>query len=231
MPQPIKTVQIQLTPIEDRTPVKVPIKPPLLYFSIYYRDAEHSFQRASQTRERELRARADWRPRIDKFVAIEVYTEAQFADAWASIAKAAREGNYMVAEGYLFTHASKPGGNNSGLEFAAVPGTGDGTVDKTELMNLAVLPWRKSGTLFLHGCNTGRTGERRNWSPAELLANAQGVATSGTLGFSYFSSSPASYTKIAPDTSNVYLLPFKHGKNGMFGDGSAIPTKVFHPAK
>ncbi|EYS94111.1 hypothetical protein CF68_24975, partial [Cupriavidus sp. SK-4] len=180
--QPIKTVRVRLTPIEDRTPVKVLIAPPLLYFSIYYRDSEHSFRRASQTMERTLKARADWKLQTDKYVAIEVYTEAQFTDAWASIARAAREGNYVVAEGHLFTHASKPGGENSGLEFAAVPGTGDGTVNKAELTKLAVLPWRKSGMLFLHGCNTARTGEKRNWTPAELLANAQRIAASGTLG-------------------------------------------------
>lgn len=61
---------------------------------------------------------------------------------------------------HLFAHASKPDGESNGLEFAAIPGTGAGALDKTELMRLPVLLWRKNGELVLCDCNTSRTGER-----------------------------------------------------------------------
>ncbi|WP_454722749.1 MULTISPECIES: hypothetical protein [Cupriavidus] len=170
-----------------------------------------------------------WHSGKDRILFEEVYTEIDFRRAWNRIEKEAREGGYVVQEGHLFTHASKPGGENSGLEFAAVPDTGDGTINQSEMANLSVLPWRKNGKLYLHGCNTGRTGERRNWTPAEAFANTQKVDTTGTLGFSYFSTSRRKYEKISGTSTTVYLLPFRRGKNGIFGDGTVIPPKTFQP--
>lgn len=220
-----------MTPKANTSPVKINVSPPTLYFSIYYRDAEHSFRRASETVVHAIKSGDSWNPGRDKFLAIEVYTETEFATAWTRIGEEAENGGYVVAEGHLFTHASKPGGENSGLEFAAVPGTGDGTINRSEMMNLPVLPWRKTGRLFLHGCNTGRAGERRNWTPAEVLADSQNVEATGTLGFSYFSTSPEVYSKITENSPKIYLLPFKRGKNAIFGDGSIIPTRIFLPKK
>jgi hypothetical protein len=67
-------------------------------------------------------------------------------------------------------------------------------------------------------------------TPAEDKAH-QGVETTGTLGFSYFSTSSQAYAKIGNDSATVYLLPFRRGKNGMFGDGSAMQAKTFYPTK
>jgi len=222
-------VEVLLTSIEDRTPARVSMVPPKLFFSIYYRDEENSFRRATKTMERSIKNTKVWDSDRDKFISVEVYTEAEFAEAWSRVASTANDGGFHVEQGHLFTHASKPG--NSGLEFAHAPGAGDGTISKAEMSALAVLPWRKSGKLFLHGCNTGLTGEKRSWTPAQVFADRQRVRTSGTLGYSYFSTSRERYIKIDDKSEAIYLLPFRRGKNGMFGNGAAIPTRTFDPTK
>ncbi|WP_416052347.1 hypothetical protein [Cupriavidus basilensis] len=122
----------KMTPAQDRNPIKAPVRPPLLYFSIYYYDKYHSFKKAAETKEREIRNSSKWDQSKDTYIAIEVLTEADFLAAWDRIASVANQDGRVIAEGHLFTHASKPGGESSGLEFAAIPGTGDGTLDKAE---------------------------------------------------------------------------------------------------
>ncbi len=170
-------------------------------------------------------------PAQDTFVSTEVRTEADFRAAWARMMKLAKDESYVVAEGHLFTHASKPKGGRGGLEFAAIPGTGDGTITREEVSQLDRLPWRKGGSLVLYGCNTGKTGEDRSWTPAQAFADAQGVQTTGTTGYAYFSKSRDKHVRISDDSTEVYLRPYKWGKNGYFGDGEAMPDQTFTPAK
>ncbi|MFT0732903.1 hypothetical protein [Ralstonia wenshanensis] len=228
---PVHSADLLFTPVEDRNAIKVDVPSKRLYFSIYYYTKDDAFKRASQTKEREIKSRSDWKPARDTFVAIEVRTEADFRAAWARVMKQAKDEGYVVAEGHLFTHASKPKGGRGGLEFAAIPGTGDGTITREEVSQLAKLPWQKTGELILYGCNTGRAGEGRSWTPAQAFADAQGVKTSGTTGYAYFSTSRDKHVKITDDSTEVYLHPYKWGKNGYFGDGEAMPDKIFTPAK
>lgn len=123
---PVHSAQLPLTPVEDRNAIKIHVPSKQLYFSIYYYTADNAFKRASETKEREIKNRPDWNPAQDTFVATEVRTEADFRAAWARVMKLAKDEGYVVAEGHLFTHASKPKGGHGGLEFAAIPGTGDG---------------------------------------------------------------------------------------------------------
>ncbi|MHA7683174.1 EF-hand domain-containing protein [Cupriavidus sp. PET2-C1] len=219
----------KMTPAQDRNPIKAPVRPPLLYFSIYCHDKYHSFKKAAETKEREILKSTKWDQSKDIYIAIEVLTEADFLAAWDRIASVANQDGRVIAEGHLFTHASKPGGESSGLEFAAIPGTGDGTIDKAELMRLPVLPWRKTGELVLYGCNTSRTGERREWTPAQIFADRQRVKTTGQPAFSDFSNRPDKYSRISPDSENIYLFPFHRGQNGRFGNGSRYPSQSFEP--
>lgn len=227
----IHSAQLPLTPVDDRNAIKVHVPSKRLYFSIYYYTADNAFKRASQTKEREIKRRSDWNPAQDTFVATEVRTEADFRAAWARMMKLAKEEGFVVAEGHLFTHASKPKGGRGGLEFAAIPGTGDGTITREEVSQLDRLPWSKSGSLVLYGCNTGKTGEGRSWTPAQAFADAQGVQTTGTTGYAYFSKSRDKHVKISDDSTEVYLHPYKWGKNGYFGDGETMPDQTFTPAK
>lgn len=67
--------------------------------------------------------------------------------------------------------------------------------------------------------------------PIQAFADAQGVKTTGTTGYAYFSKSRDKHIRISDDSTEVYLHPYKWGKNGYFGDGEAMPDQTFTPAK
>ena len=223
------TLTATLTHKSDKTPVRVPVPKKRLTFGIYYQVKDHAFKRALETEVQELKATSSWDSARDVVILKEVRHEEDFKRVWAEIAMEARSQSLEVARGLLFLHASKPTGENSGFEFAPMAPGADATLKKDEMHALTKLPWAPSAKLDLRGCNTGMVGERRSWAVAEVMAKAQGVKTSGQMGYSYFSTSKSHYEEASPSSKVVYLWAFHRKKNDILGDGSAMPEKVFNP--
>lgn len=218
-----------LTPKSDRTPVPVKVPKKRLTFGIYYQVKDHAFKRALETEVQEMQASPSWDAARDIVLMKEVRHEDDFKRVWAEIAMEARAQKLDVVRGLLFLHASKPTGENSGFEFApATPGA-DATLKKDEMNALPKLPWSAGAKLDIRGCNTGMAGERRSWAVAEVMAKAQGVATSGQMGYSYFSTDKHHHEEASPYSKKIYLWAFRRKKNDLLGDGSAMPEKVFNP--
>lgn len=105
----------------------------------------------------------------------------------------------------------------------------DATLKEDEMRALPKLPWAPGAKLDLRGCNTGMVAERRSWAVAEVMAKAQGVKTSGQMGYSYFSTSKSHCEEASPSSKVVYLWAFHRKKNDILGDGSTMPEKAFNP--
>jgi hypothetical protein len=96
-------------------------------------------------------------------------------------------------------------------------GKDDGTLTQKDIGKLWKLKWDKNAKLYLHGCNTGNKGER-GWCPAEEFSKTQKVTAYGEPGYSYFSTSPDSYSTINEDELGgsddpVYLHAYDRGQN------------------
>jgi len=194
-----------------------------LYFTIYYPVADNAFKRAAETWEAEIRAGADFCA-ADKVIVLPAKTESTFKAAWASVASHAA--NYDLHHGALFTHASKDDNPApDGLEFKP-DATSDGTLTRTDIAALSVLPWGSGAQLTLMGCNTGLT-DKRGWSPAGEFAKAQGVPTMGQTGYAYFSTSPSWYSEIDASSTNVYLWAFRRGRNTLLGSGERMSGRIY----
>jgi hypothetical protein len=111
------------------------------------------------------------------------------------------------------------------LEFRPSPAD-DGTLSRTEISGLKVLPWHDDGALVLTGCNTGVVG-KRGWCPASVFAARQKVRTLGQLGYAYFSKSWSSYETIGSFDKRICLWAFKRRRNGMLGDGARMAGRVY----
>lgn len=226
--KPIHSHVGSMTPKSDTSPIKVKVPRRRLIFGIYYRVDDHAFKRALQTELELVRASVEWNPDRDVIITKEVKHEPEFKSAWQDIHKETLTSNFEVIQGYVFTHASKPTGERSGLEFAPAHGS-DATLRRDEIEALAKMPWAKNALLDMRGCNTAMTGERRSWSIAEVMAKSQGVKTVGQMGYSYFSESRTEYKAITGATPKLYLWAFHRKKNELFGDGSMIPAKTYTP--
>lgn len=226
--KPIHSHSGSLTPKTDKSPIKVKVPRRRLIFGIYYQVEDHAFKRALQTELDLVRASVMWDPDRDIIVMKEVRHEPDFKRAWTDIHAETQTSNFEVIKGYVFTHASKPTGERSGLEFAPLNGA-DATLRRDEIEALAKMPWSSDAILDLRGCNTAMVGERRSWSIAEVMAKAQGVKTVGQMGYSYFSESRMEYVPITPSTKRVHLWAFHRKKNQLLGDGSMIPAKTYTP--
>lgn len=224
----IHTHRAALTPKSITEPVRVKVPRRRLIFGIYYRVADNAFKRALSTELALLKASVEWMPERDIIITKEVKHEDDFKGAWKDIHAESQAGNIEVIQGYVFTHASKPTGERSGLEFAPVNGA-DATLRRDEMESLEKMPWASYARLDMRGCNTGMTGERRAWSIAEVMAESQRVLTIGQMGYSYFSASRSEYVEINEQTLNVYLWAYHRKKNDHFGDGSMIPAKIYQP--
>ena len=224
------------------------------YVSIYYKDSNQSFKRASDTWAREVKNRPQWDSHCDVVIQKEVSTTHGFITAWGDINTDVKNrikkfpDDQRIPEMTLFIHASNKG-RVAGLEF------GDGTLEKKYIKSLVKLDWTDDGLIDLHGCYTGLTtgtldkryhavhlghniyvgvGPRNyvlDLSVAEWFRDGQNVKTIGEMGASYFSESPTEYRPIDQDgntSTDVYLGVYNRGyHNNLFGDGSAIPGKVF----
>lgn len=224
------TIQIaKFTPKSDREPVRIKVSKNRLTFGIYYQVKDHAFKRALDSEIQELKSSQNWDSEKDVLILKEVRHEEDFKKAWTEIALHARTHRFEVIRGYLFLHASKPTGDNSGFEFAPVTSGADATLKKNEMHALEKLPWGAGARLDLRGCNTGMVGERRPWAVAEVMAKAQGVRTVGQMGYSYFSTAKTHYEEATLTSKVVYLWAFRRKKNDFIGDGKAIPAKEFLP--
>jgi hypothetical protein len=196
-----------------------------IYFAIYYKVDDHAFRYAANYWKRQVTA-SPVDPASIQFVMREVSTAAEFKAAWNDIYKVTQAAGAGAKEGRVFSHASLDS-SQDGLEFRK-DANEDGTISKGELASLPKLQWVPGGTLVLHGCNSGVTGDR-GWTPAEVLAKSQGVPTTGQTGYAYFSQQYGSYLEWHPSYSVVYLWAYKRRLNSMFGDGTRMPGKVFTP--
>jgi len=213
-----------------------PIKK-LLYFSIYYIVNDDAFKIAANTWRNDLNL-SDSSTTDVCYISYDVKSEPQFKSAWTSIFTLANEGNYLVEKGSLFTHASDSI-KNSGLEFKEIPDDpnadeyekGEATLRLDEMKQLEILPWSKSGQLWLNGCNTAI--ERYGWTPAQVFADRQKVKTYGQVGFAYFSEKKETYDRFDSwGNDPLYLRAYKRSDNVRQGEestGKAIPEKEFNP--
>jgi hypothetical protein len=194
-----------------------------LNFAIYYRVPDRAFERAADTWEAEA-SKAIGSGAL--FLKEGVSTEADVLAAWTRILDRATREGLPVYAGQIFSHASK-GSRNDGLEFQ--PGEDeDGTIDRTGIQSMPVLPWDPQGTLTLTGCNTGLVGTR-GWCPASDFATHQKVHTVGQAGYGYFSTQTRRYSRIDDSSTTVYLWAYRRGKNGAFGDGMRINGTLYDP--
>lgn len=179
------------------------------YFAIYYfdKDGSRAFERAAETWRRSVSAKPGYA--AERFLAIEVKTEAEFVDAWLRIDSEARQQNAWVREGHIYTHASQTG-SETGLEFFPTPG-GHGTLTRAEIEALPKLPWHPDGELAIHSCNSGV--DRDGWNPTRSFAASQGVRTSGQTGSAFFSQREDEWVEIQPGSPHVFLRAYYHGRN------------------
>ncbi|MFO1359392.1 hypothetical protein [Plasticicumulans sp.] len=197
-----------------------------LFFSIYYRVADHAFKRAAATWKAAIGKQFAFDPINDIYLEQEVVTETQFKAAWDTIAVYALDHNCEVWAGHLLTHASKDT-NDDGLEFKKDDGD-DGTLKRHEIMALPILPWSKYGALILGGCNTGLSG-KRGWTPAQVFAQQQRIITLGQTGYAYFSNAWNDYSESSPSDTSICLWAYARGKNGKLGNGNRLPGSIFLP--
>ncbi|MBI4905195.1 MAG: carboxypeptidase regulatory-like domain-containing protein [Acidobacteria bacterium] len=195
-----------------------------LYFAIYYTAADNAFKRAADTWKAEIQPKMD--KGNDTVQMIEVKSEGEFKTAWETLLKEGNKSGWKVAEGRIFSHASK-GDKQDGLEFMGGGGE-DGTVSQKEMISLAKLNWSATGRLVLHGCNTGLSGGR-GWTPAGAFAKTQGVPTTGQTGYAYFSRQWTTYDEIDATCTGIYLWAYSRGKNGALGSGARMEGAVFKP--
>jgi hypothetical protein len=197
---------------------------PGLYFAIYYEVPDRAFYRAAWTWAMETLGGTTT---PDTYLVLEpVATEADFRRAWETVDNESKRVEMPIAEGQIFSHASK-GSNVDGLEFR--PGSdGDGTLSQSDVLGLPRLNWASDAQLVLTGCNTGLAGTR-GWAPAGVFARRQGVTTIGQAGYGYFSTNRSAYSEINANSQTVYLWAYKRGRNGMLGGGGRMPGVVFAP--
>jgi hypothetical protein len=201
-----------------------------VFFGIYYVKPgdDGAFGRAAATWMREVQANPDYNPATDWPILKPVTTEGDFKGAWNELYTfVASKPGAVVVQGHLFTHASKEGGANTGLEFMPDRDSDpedDATLTAAEIRGLPKLPWDTSqGELVLHGCLTGLASKVDGTIPAQVFAQSQGVVTVGQTGSADFSSQDQSYWPIFPigegfgDRSkmskDVYLWAYNKAKH------------------
>jgi hypothetical protein len=194
-----------------------------LYFAIYYWSADDAFKRAAATWSAMAQSRMN--KSQDQMVLVEVRTESAFKAKWDLVYQMGNQPGWKVAQGRLFTHASK-GSRRDGLEFE--PGDDDGTLVEGEIRSLPKLNWSDDGTLVLHGCNTG-ISMQRGWNPAEVFAQTQGVETVGQAGYAYFSKQQWAHDTISASDRTIYLWAYARGQNDWGWNSPRIPGITFRP--
>jgi len=193
-----------------------------IFFDIRYvnpeKDAAKSFIKAAETQKRKAWARGfDEYNEGDVWWSFEVTTECDITTAWQKIYDLQQRYDMKIEEGHIFTHASK-NGDLTGLTFATIGCTEDGTLSLAEIKNLPKLKWSNNSTLFLYGCRTGlHISEKDNRSIADVFFENQDINTTKALmGYGYFSYSPTTYQAIADvvgDTKDIYLLAYNRRQN------------------
>jgi LysM repeat protein len=215
------------------------ILPRRLYFSIYYQVSDGAFKKASDTWKTTIQGDPKkWNPDLDIFLDFEVKFETMFIAAWKKIKSTEEKQAMTVAEGSVFSHSSKSDVEKGGLEFRpdsidrAVAPFENGTLNKTEIAALPKLHWSNLGALYLHGCNTGKKIEGRNWTTGSVFADTQQIKTYGEAGYSYFSSSKENYVETTPADKSVYLHAYLRAKNVTLkigGSGQRIASTLHTP--
>jgi hypothetical protein len=197
-----------------------------LYFAIYYWSDDNAFKRAAESWSTTVQGGSGYNQSTDAVRTFEVKTEGQFKAAWEKLLQEGSKSGWKVAEGRIFSHASK-GDSSDGLEFLGGGGD-DGTISQKEMGALARLNWSATGKIILHGCNTGLYGGR-GWTPASAFAKTQGVPTTGQAGFAYFSKQWSTYDETDATSTGIYLWAYRRRRNGWTGNGERIPGVVFRP--
>ncbi len=215
------------------------ILPRRLYFSIYYQVPDDAFKKASDTWKEKIQSNPKkWDPDLDVFLDFGVKFETEFTSAWAKIKSTEENQAMSVAEGSVFSHSSKSDVEKGGLEFRpnsidrATASFENGTLNKTEIAALPKLHWSGTGGLFLHGCNTGKDIEGRNWTTGSVFADTQQIRTFSEAGYAYFSSSEEKYVETTEADKKVYLHAYLRAKNVTFklgGSGERITNTVYTP--
>lgn len=194
-----------------------------ILLNMYYVVPDSAFKKAAETVSLQfLKAHTNDRRYI--VLSKNFRSESDFVTTWQEITKniAIYPDGTIIVEGHIFSHASKDS-QKDGIEFDP------GTLDRSEMANLSALPWGRDGEFFLHGCNTGLSGDR-GWTPAQVIAIGQQVKTWGQAGYAYFSRKESTYSAIDDMkryVGEVYLWAYRRRRNDIDGDGLKMPGILF----
>lgn len=205
-----------------------------IYYHPFHKDYDKAFERASAYCLSQLKLQYCG----DNFI----FREYQISYArdlkriWAKIYLEINKSAAKIKEMHIFSHASKSDGSNDGLEFLSTRDNKnkvieDGTISYTEISRLEKLRWSINANLILHGCNTGIRGSEPQ-SIADVFAISQEKCrVHGQRGYAYFSKNLAVYEETTAKDKKIYLLAYKRGKNGYFGNNKRIPALIVEKKK
>jgi hypothetical protein len=173
------------------------------------------------------------------FKEYQVTSGQDFKKAWAKIFEELNKNVAKVKEMHVFSHSSKTGGENDGLEFLSTRDARnevleDGTISYSEISQLEKLRWSPSANLVLHGCNTGLRGTAVQ-SIADVFAIRQEKCrVHGQKGWAYFSKKEVVYERTSPTDKEIYLWAYSRGNNSYVGNiigGDKIPALIVEKKK
>lgn len=203
---------------------------------IYYDNAKEgddkAFQRASNHCLSQLKLKHCGDNYI--FKDYKVTSGQDFKKVWSDISTELSKNVAKVKAMHIFSHSSKTGGENDGLEFLSTRSSDnnvveDGTISYSEISSLEKLRWSLNADLILHGCNTGLRGTSVQ-SIADVFAIKQEKCkVYGQKGWAYFSKSEVVYERTSPTDKEIYLWAYNRGSNSYIGNvvgGEKIPALI-----
>jgi hypothetical protein len=214
LPELIPHIRKEATPLTNR-----------LFFALYYKVPDNAFKLAAESWISNVCLRHGFKAGLDKTLAIEVLTEADFVAAWTRVHQEASVGGLTVYAGNLLTHAFKdPDAETSTTSSEGLAFKGSALTHQ-EIVGLQKLNWATSGFLILSGCNAANVGSRQ-WAPAHSFALIQRVPTVGNVGYSYFSTQWGVYSRFNGEAT-VGLWAYRRKSNGLLGNGERMAGIVF----
>jgi hypothetical protein len=208
---------------------------------IYYHKPSKNDDRAFERASKHCLSQLKLKNCGDNFIFKEyqVTSGQDFKKIWSTIFAELNKNIAKVKDMHVFSHSSKTGGQNDGLEFLSTRDERsevleDGTISYSEISELEKLRWSPNANLVLHGCNTGLRGTSVQ-SIADVFAIRQEKCrVHGQKGWAYFSKDESVYKRTSPADKEIYLWAFSRGNNSYIGNvigGEKIPALIVEKKK